>query len=68
MDVWVEHELAGCEFPDQRLKLRLGKVLSKVGQKSRPAKLRFPNPVVATRRTSISCHRSRPGKAAARLS
>ena len=33
MDVWVEHELAGCEFPDQRLKLRLGKVLSKVGQK-----------------------------------
>ena len=27
MDVWVEHELAGCEFPDQRLKLRLGKVL-----------------------------------------
>jgi hypothetical protein len=33
MDVWVEHELAGCEFPDQRLKLRLGKVLSKVCQK-----------------------------------
>ena len=33
MDVWVEHELAGCEFPDQRLKLRLGKVLSKLGQK-----------------------------------
>ena len=33
MDVWVEHKLAGCEFPDQRLKLRLGKVLSKVGQK-----------------------------------
>jgi Transposase DNA-binding len=33
MDVWVEHELAGCEFPDQRLKLRLGKVLSNVGQK-----------------------------------
>ena len=31
MEVWVEHELAGCEFPDQRLKLRLGKVLGKAG-------------------------------------
>jgi hypothetical protein len=27
MEGWVERELAGCEFPDQRLKSRLGKVL-----------------------------------------
>ena len=33
MDVWVEHELEGCEFPDQRLKSRLGKVLGELGQK-----------------------------------
>jgi hypothetical protein len=25
--------LAGCEFPDQRLKSRLGKVLSELGQR-----------------------------------
>jgi hypothetical protein len=31
MDVWVERELRGCEFPDQRLKTRLGKVLDKLG-------------------------------------
>ena len=31
MDVWVERELAACEFPDQRLKTRLGKVLDKLG-------------------------------------
>ena len=27
MDVWVEHEVEGGEFPDQRLKSRLGKLL-----------------------------------------
>lgn len=32
MEVWVERELRGCEFSDQRLKLRLGKVLDKLGQ------------------------------------
>jgi Transposase DNA-binding len=32
MEVWVERELQGCEFSDQRLKLRLGKVLDKLGQ------------------------------------
>jgi Transposase DNA-binding/Transposase DDE domain len=33
MDVWVEGELAGAEFPDQRLKSRLGKLLSDLGQR-----------------------------------
>ena len=33
MDVWVEGELAGVDFPDQRLKARLGKLLSDLGQK-----------------------------------
>ncbi len=27
MDAWVEHELAGGTFPDQRLKTRLGRLL-----------------------------------------
>jgi hypothetical protein len=33
MDVWVERELAGCEFPDQRLEARLGKILTDLGRK-----------------------------------
>lgn len=33
MDVWVESELAGCEFPDQRLEARLGKLLTDLGRK-----------------------------------
>lgn len=33
MDVWVEHELKGCDFPDQRLKSRLGKVLGVLGER-----------------------------------
>ncbi len=33
MDVWVEQEIAECAFPDQRLKTRLGKLLSRLGQK-----------------------------------
>lgn len=33
MDVWVEQELDGGEFPDQRLKARLGKLLSDFGQR-----------------------------------
>lgn len=33
MDVWVERELAGCDFPDQRLKTRMGKVLSELAQR-----------------------------------
>lgn len=33
MDVWVEREIEGCEFPDQRLKARLGRLLAKLGQK-----------------------------------
>ncbi len=33
MDVWVEHELEGCHFPDQRLKSRMGKFLGKVSGK-----------------------------------
>jgi hypothetical protein len=35
MDVWVEGELAGGEFPDQRLKSRMGKLLSDLGQRIR---------------------------------
>ncbi len=31
MDVWVRRELAGCEFPDQRLKTRLGKLMTDLG-------------------------------------
>src|SRR5687768_18026334 len=33
MDVWVEQELVGCAFPDQRLKARLGKLLGDLGQR-----------------------------------
>lgn len=33
MDVWVERELDGCAFPDQRLKTRLGKLLGDLGQR-----------------------------------
>jgi hypothetical protein len=33
MDVWVEQELEGCEFPDQRLNTRFGKLLSQLGEK-----------------------------------
>ena len=33
MDVWVEREVEPCEFPDARLKTRLKKVLSNLGQK-----------------------------------
>lgn len=33
MDVWVEHELDAGEFPDQRLKARLGKLLGDLGRK-----------------------------------
>jgi hypothetical protein len=33
MDGWVEGEVAGCDFPDQRLKSRLGKVLIRLGEK-----------------------------------
>lgn len=33
MDVWVERELDGCAFPDQRLKARLGKLLDDLGRR-----------------------------------
>ena len=33
MDVWVEREIKRCEFLDQRLKARLGKLLSDLGQR-----------------------------------
>jgi len=33
MEVWVEQELIGAELPDQRLKARLGKLLSDLGQR-----------------------------------
>jgi hypothetical protein len=33
MEGWVEHEVEGCDFPDQRLKSRLGKVLSELGRR-----------------------------------
>jgi len=33
MDVWVEREIEGCEFPDQRLKTRFGKLLGQLGEK-----------------------------------
>ncbi len=33
MDGWVKQEIAGCEFPDQRLKARLGTLLSQLGGK-----------------------------------
>jgi hypothetical protein len=33
MSAWVERELGGCEFPDRRLKNRLGKLLGDLGQR-----------------------------------
>jgi hypothetical protein len=33
VDVWVERELDGGEFPDQRLKTRLGKLLGDLGRR-----------------------------------
>jgi hypothetical protein len=33
MDVWVEKEIEGCEFPDERLKTRFGKLLGQLGEK-----------------------------------
>jgi hypothetical protein len=33
MDAWVECELEGCEFPDQRLKTRFGKLLGHLGER-----------------------------------
>ena len=33
MDVWVQRELDGCEFPDQRLKSRLGNLLTELGRR-----------------------------------
>src|SRR5271166_469183 len=33
MDVWVEGELDGCDFPDRRLKDRLGKLLGDLGRR-----------------------------------
>jgi hypothetical protein len=33
MDVWVERELQGCEFPDERLKTRMGKLLGELGKR-----------------------------------
>ena len=33
MDVWADHELNGGEFPDQRLKTRLAKLLGDLGRK-----------------------------------
>ena len=33
MDVWVEQEVDGCVFPDQRLKARLGKLLGDLGRR-----------------------------------
>ncbi len=33
MDVWVERELEGGDFPDERLKTRLGKVLADLSRR-----------------------------------
>jgi Transposase DNA-binding len=33
MDVWAERELDGCEFPDQRFKARLGRLLGDLGRR-----------------------------------
>ncbi|REJ65903.1 MAG: IS4 family transposase [Planctomycetota bacterium] len=33
MEVWVEREIEGCDFPDHRLKTRFGKLLSRLNQK-----------------------------------
>jgi hypothetical protein len=34
MEGWVEREIEGCEFSDQRLKTRFGKLLSQLSEKS----------------------------------
>ncbi|MDZ4657211.1 MAG: IS4 family transposase [Bythopirellula sp.] len=33
MEGWVEREIEGCEFPDQRLKTRFGKLLGQLSEK-----------------------------------
>jgi Transposase DNA-binding/Transposase Tn5 dimerisation domain len=33
MEGWVEREIAGCEFPDERLKTRFGKLLGELSEK-----------------------------------
>lgn len=33
MEGWVEREMEACEFPDQRLKARFGKLLGQLGEK-----------------------------------
>jgi hypothetical protein len=33
MEGWVEQEIEGCEFPDQRLKARFGKLLGQLSEK-----------------------------------
>ncbi len=33
MEGWVERETEGCEFPDERLKTRFGKLLGQLGEK-----------------------------------
>lgn len=33
MEVWVEREIEGCEFPDERLKSRFGKLLGQLSEK-----------------------------------
>jgi hypothetical protein len=32
MEGWVEREIDECEFPDERLKARFGKLLSRLGE------------------------------------
>ncbi|MBY0588590.1 transposase [bacterium] len=67
MESWVERELEGCPFPDKRLKSRLCKVLSKIGQRigealpaacqdwaaTKAAYRFFSNPRVISRRLEI---------------
>jgi hypothetical protein len=33
MDVWVDHELDGGDYPDRRLMSRLGKILGDLGRR-----------------------------------
>jgi hypothetical protein len=33
MEGWVEREIEGCEFPDERLKTRFGKLLGQLGKR-----------------------------------
>lgn len=35
MDVWVEQEIEGCEFPDERLKKRFWKAARPTGKQDR---------------------------------